>query len=294
MTYSIVARDPETGAMGVAVQSHYFSVGSAVPWGEAGVGVVASQAFSEASYGPLGLELLRAGKSPEEALAALTIVDPLAARRQVAIVDASGRAAAHTGGMCIPHAGHRTAEGISVQANMMERETVSDAMLAAYTKAAGALEDRMLAALDAAEAEGGDIRGRQSAAMLVVAGQSSGKPWADRLLDLRVEDSPAPNDELRRLVALKRLYAANGGFTRDMSTDDVLRQHEATSATSRDNPEQLFWQAIIRASQGDVPGARRLLDRCAQVDPRWPELVRRLHACGMLPDADLVERLLQE
>jgi uncharacterized Ntn-hydrolase superfamily protein len=167
-------------------------------------------------------------------------------------------------------------------------------MLAAYTKAAGALEDRMLAALDAAEAEGGDIRGRQSAAMLVVAGQSSGKPWADRLLDLRVEDSPAPNDELRRLVALKRLYAANGGFTRDMSTDDVLRQHEATSATSRDNPEQLFWQAIIRASQGDVPGARRLLDRCAQVDPRWPELVRRLHACGMLPDADLVERLLQE
>jgi uncharacterized Ntn-hydrolase superfamily protein len=293
MTYSIVAHDRETGVMGVAVQSHYFSVGSAVPWGDAGVGVVASQAFSEASYGPLGLELLRAGKSPEEVLAALTIVDPLAARRQVAIVDARGRAAAHTGGMCIPHAGHRTADGVSVQANMMERETVPTAMLAAYSNAAGGIEDRMLAALDAAEAEGGDIRGRQSAAMLVVAAQSSGKPWADRLLDLRVEDHPSPNAELRRLVELKRHYAANGGFTRDMGIDDVLHQHEATSPFTRDNPEQLFWQAIIRASQGDVPGARRLLDRCAEVDARWPELVRRLHACGMLTDADLVERLLR-
>lgn len=291
MTYSIVARDAETGAMAVAVQSHYFLTGAIVPWGEAGVGVVATQATAEASYGPLGLDLLRAGKSPEEALAALTMIDAAAAQRQVAMVDARGRTAAHTGGMCIPHAGHRTGDGVSVQANMMERETVPDAMLAAYEATSGPIEDRLLAALDAAEAEGGDIRGRQSAAMLVVAAHGSGRPWADRLLELRVEDHPSPNAELRRLVELKRLYDSGGGYGAGTGIDDVLRQHDATAAITRGNPELLFWHAIARAVQGDIAGGRRLIDRCAQADARWPELIRRLHACGMLTDAALVEQL---
>lgn len=294
MTYSIVARDGEMGVMGVAVQSHYFSVGSVVPWGEAGVGVVATQANGEASYGPLGLELMRAGKSPEEAIAALTMIDAQAARRQVAMVDRHGVSAAHTGGLCIPHAGHRTGAGVSVQANMMERETVPDAMLAAFLSAKGELADRLLAALDAAEAEGGDIRGCQSAAIVIVAAESSGKPWADRLLDLRVEDHPSPNAELRRLVELKRLYASNGGFTAEMSIDEVVRQHDAASAITRGNPELLFWQAVGRAAHGDVDGARVLLARCAEVDARWPELIRRVHAAGMLPDAAVVEAVLAD
>jgi uncharacterized Ntn-hydrolase superfamily protein len=294
MTYSIVARDADTGVMGVAVQSHYFSVGSVVPWGEAGVGVVASQASGEPSYGPLAFELLRAGKSPEETLAALTMIDAHAARRQVAIVDANGAAAAHTGGMCIPHAGHRTAAGVSVQANMMERETVPDAMMAAYTSAQGELADRMLAALDAAEAEGGDIRGRQSAAILIVAATSSGRPWADRLLDLRVEDHEAPNRELRRLVELKRLYSANGGFSGEMTVDQTLAHDDAMSAITRGNPEMLFWRAVVLALQHDIDGARVLLERCASIDQRWPELIRRLHASGMIADAAVVESLLAD
>ena len=291
MTYSIVARDAETGVMGVAVQSHYFSVASVVPWAEAGVGAVATQANGEASYGPLGLELMRAGKSPEQALAALTMVDEQAARRQVAMVDRSGGSAAHTGGLCIPHAGHRTGEGVSVQANMMERETVPDAMMAAYSSAMGELADRLLAALDAAEAEGGDIRGRQSAAILVVAAESSGKPWADRLIDLRVEDHDAPNAELRRLVELKRHYESGGGFSKEMSAGDVIARHDATAAITRGNPELLFWQAIGIAARGDVDGGRALLARCSAVDVRWVELVRRVHAAGMIDDA-VVKALL--
>jgi uncharacterized Ntn-hydrolase superfamily protein len=295
MTYSIVARDPDTGVMGVAVQSHYFQVGSVVPWGEAGVGVVATQAMGEASYGPLGVGLLRVGKTPSEALLALTSVDKLASRRQVAMVDRSGAAAAHTGEFCIPHCGHRTGDGVSVQANMMERDTVPDAMLTAYTAATGDLTDRLLATLDAAEAEGGDIRGRQSAAILIIAAQPSGKPWADRLIDLRVEDHPEPNAELRRLVDLKRLYAANntrGAATAHDSAEASLRAFEATSAITRGNPELLFWQAFQRALAGDVDGARTMLARCAEVDPRWPELLRRLEPAGMINDDTLVERLL--
>src|ERR1700737_4704910 len=174
MTYSIVARDKETGELGVAVQSHYFQVGPVVPWALAGVGAVATQSHVNHSYGPLGLDLMQAGYSAEQALAAVTAGDPQANVRQCAMVDAAGNVAAHTGSKCIPAAGHLTGDGFSVQANLMEKDTVWAAMADAYTTTDAPLAERMMAALDAAEAEGGDIRGQQSAAMLVVTATGTG------------------------------------------------------------------------------------------------------------------------
>jgi uncharacterized Ntn-hydrolase superfamily protein len=204
MTYSIVARDPRTGELGVAVQSCYFSVGSIVPWADAGVGAVATQSFVDPAYGPLGLELMRRGKSAPEALQALVAIDPGAAVRQVAMIDAAGRVAVHTGARCLEAAGHCLGEQVSAQANLMARATVWPAMLATFIETAGGLAERLLAALDAAEAEGGDRRGKQSAAMLIVRAQPTGKVWLDRVVDLRVEDHAEPVRELRRLFTLQR------------------------------------------------------------------------------------------
>src|SRR4051794_26975916 len=203
MTYSIVARDPETGAFGVAVQSHWPFVGSGVPWAEAGVGAVASQAMAEASYGPLGLQLLRVGKSPDEVLRALSTVDEKAAERQVGIVDAQGRAAVLTGPRCIREAGHVVGDGFTVQANMMERSSVWDAMAAAYLASTEEFPFRLMDALDAGEREGGDIRGLQSAAILLVGPET--RQWEETTI--RVEDSEEPLSELRRLLRLERAYA---------------------------------------------------------------------------------------
>lgn len=206
MTYSIVARDPNTGELGVAVQSCYFSVGAVVPWAEAGVGAVATQSFVDPAYGPLGLALMRKGQSAPEALQALVAADPGEAIRQVAMIDALGRVAVHTGAHCLDAAGHCLGEQVSAQANLMARTTVWGAMIERFSKTSGELATRLLAALDAAEAEGGDRRGKQSAAILIVRAQPTGKVWVDRIVDLRVEDHPDPVNELRRLVDLKRLY----------------------------------------------------------------------------------------
>src|SRR5579864_2634822 len=207
MTYSIVARDHATGQLGIAVQSHWFSVGTVVTWAEPGVGAVATQSFAEPAYGPKGLALMRLGVDASTALHALLAGDSLEARRQVAMVDAGGNAAVHTGAACIAEAGHVTGDGVSAQANMMRSSAVWPAMLEAYASAAGELSERLMAALDAGEAAGGDVRGRQSAAMLIVAGTSSGQPWRERVIDLRVEDSDDPLGELRRLLSVQRGYA---------------------------------------------------------------------------------------
>lgn len=204
MTYSIIARDPDSGEIGVAVQSCYFSVGAVVPWAEAGVGAVATQSFVDPAYGPLGLALMRRGKSAPDALRVLVAHDPEAAYRQVAMIDTAGRVAVHTGEHCLEAAGHRMGEHVAAQANLMARETVWAAMIEAFSRAEGDLATRFVAALEAAEREGGDRRGKQSAAMLIVRAQPTGQLWLDRVVDLRVEDHPEPVDELKRLVALHR------------------------------------------------------------------------------------------
>jgi len=286
-TYSIVARDPVTGELGVAVQSHWFSVGATVPWAEAGVGAVATQSFVDPSYGRLGLELMRSGRAAPEALAGLLAADGAPGIRQVAMVDAQGRVAAHTGARCISAAGHVVGEGFSVQANMMERDTVWPAMARAYRESKGDLAERMLAALEAAEAQGGDIRGRQSAALIVVSAKSSGRPWADRRFDLRVDDHAEPLKELRRLLTLQRAYnfMNDGDLALERKdTDGALAAYGAAEKLVPDSAEMVFWHAISLVGVGRVDEAVPLLQRTYKADPRWRELVRRLPAAGLLPD----------
>jgi uncharacterized Ntn-hydrolase superfamily protein len=286
-TYSIVARDAATGELGVAVQSHWFSVGSVVPFAEAGVGAVATQSFVDSSYGPLGLELMRAGKSAEEALAALLAADANRDVRQVAMVDAKGRVAAHTGARCIAAAGHTSGAAFSVQANLMENETVWPAMQRAFEASQGDLAERMLAALEAAEAAGGDIRGRQAAALLVVRPASSGRPWADRRFDLRVEDNAAPLIELRRLLVLARAYEhMNRGdeLATEARWDEAGREYGAAAKLAPEIAELPFWHAVTLAAAGRLDEARPLFADVFAREVRWRVLVPRLPAAGLLPD----------
>ena len=261
MTYSIVARDPKTGEFGVAVQSHFFAAGSIVPWAEAGVGAVATQASVEIAHGPNGLALLREGRTAQEALTEVLAADPDAGHRQVAIVDSAGRVAVYTGERCIPDAGDLVGEEFSVQANMMRNDTVPAAMAAAYRSSGGDLASRLLDALDAAEAAGGDIRGRQAAGILLVRAQATGKVWEDVRMHLHVDDHPAPLPELRRLVQLQRVYAKIG------EAEDLELAGDAEGARTAglaaleaapQNPEVAFWGAIVLAKQDeDLPRASR-------------------------------------
>ncbi|MFC1526002.1 DUF1028 domain-containing protein [Candidatus Latescibacterota bacterium] len=299
-TYSIVARDTVTGEMGVAVQSHWFSVGPIVPWAQAGIGAVATQSFVDPAYGPLGLELMRAGRSAEDALAALLSVDGDEAVRQVAMVDARGGVAAHTGERAIYAAGHRVGSQFSVQANLMDRPTVWGAMAEAYESASGDLAERLLRALEAAEAEGGDIRGRQSAAILVVSGTSTGRPWIDRLVDLRVEDHPHPVAELRRLVQLHRAYQQLNEGDEWVTRDDLDKAMEAYGRATAlvpdeaTNGEAPFWVGVTLAGADRVDEAIPYLRRAQALDPRWARLVARLPASGLLPaDEELIRRLVE-
>jgi uncharacterized Ntn-hydrolase superfamily protein len=295
MTYSIVARDPATGEMGVAVQSHWFSVGSVVTWGEAGVGVVATQAFAEPSYGPLGLDLMRGGKAASDALAALLAIDPGSSRRQVAMVDAEGGVAVHTGEQCLAGAGHATGEHFSAQANMMLRDTVPDAMSKTFETADGDLISRLMDALDAAEAEGGDIRGRQSAALLVVRGDRAPHAAAGRVLEMRVEDHPEPLTELRRLVGVRRSYDLMNEGDALLAKGDVEAAKSAYGSAQSavpDNVEFSFWLGVALANLGRLDEAKTFLGRAfTDRSADWRELVRRLPDGGLLP-ADVVDALL--
>jgi uncharacterized Ntn-hydrolase superfamily protein len=294
VTYSVVARDPDTGAFGVAVQSHFFSTGAVVPWVEANVGAVATQAFSELSYGPLGLALMREGDSSWEALRALVAADAGQATRQVAMIDRTGRAAAHTGDSCVAHAAHRVGKGWSVQANMMRNPTVPDAMAEALVGEPGALADRLLAALDAAEAEGGDIRGQQSAAILVSSTASDGSVSAGTVLRLHVEDHEQPLVELRRLLRVHRAYELMGqGLAHAQSGDlhDVVPMLEQALELAPDSGEIRFWLGGVLALAGN-PGGRPMLDALFAKNPGWRELIPRLVAAGVIPGLPGVTELL--
>ena len=297
-TFSIVARDAKTGELGVAVQSHWFSVGSIVTWAEAGVGAIATQSFVDPGYGQRGLELLKRGVAAPAALAQLIAADAQQNVRQVAIIDAQGRVAAHTGAKAIAAAGHHVGAQYSVQANLMANERVWPAMAEAYETSTGDLADRLLAALDAAQSVGGDIRGRQSAAILIVKPAATGKPWsgADRVFDLRVEDHPEPLKELRRLVRLQRAYnRANRGdeLMSEQKVDEALKEYAAAASIAPEIVELPFWHAITLASIGREAEAKPIFEAVFKKEPVWAELVPRLPAAGLLPDdKSLIERIL--
>ena len=295
-TFSIVARDPQSGEMGVAVQSHWFSVGSAVTWAEAGVGAVATQSLVEISYGPLGLALMRAGKSAAEALAALLAADEERALRQVAIVDTEGRVAVHTGGRCIADAGHETGDGFSVQANMMANPGVWPAMARAYRTAEGDLAERMLAALEAGQATGGDVRGKQSAAILIVKPASTGRPWADTAMELRVEDHPEPIRELRRVVGLHRAYRhMNRGdeLLGAGEVEEALGEYRTAAEIAPQIEELPFWHAVTLADLGRVDEALPIFRDVFARNADWATLLPRLPQAGLLrDDPEMLKRIL--
>jgi len=295
-TFSIVARDPDTGELGVAVQSHWFSVGGVVPWAEAGVGAVATQSFAEPAYGPRGLELMRSGMTAREALDALIAVDKGEAVRQVAFVDAHGRVAVHTGSKCIESAAHQTGKGFSVQANMMIDDTIVPAMARAFEKARGPLPERLLTALEAGQKAGGDIRGRQSAAILVVRGQSTGKVYEDRVVDLRVEDNDEPIKELRRLLTIHRAYEhmnAGDSALEKGNTSEAQKHYRAAARLAPNNVEMVYWHAVGLASNGNVKKSIPLFRKVFRADSNWIKLTRRLPKAGILSE-EVAKRVVEQ
>jgi uncharacterized Ntn-hydrolase superfamily protein len=314
-TFSIVARDPETGQMGVAVQSHWFSVGQVVPWAEAGVGAIATQSFVDPSYGKLGLELLRAGKGANDTLRALLTTDPSCEVRQVGVVDPSGAVATFTGARDIVAAGGIAGSATSsnlvqcgsaggtlsvgrdfaVQANLMANDKVWPAMAKAFTESKGDLAERMLAALDAAQSVGGDIRGKQSAALIVVNAKSTGRSWQDRLFDVRVDDNPTPLNELRRLVTLQRAYNhMNAGDLAVEHKDNAaaLREYKAAEEIAATTPginpsrlaEMTYWHAVALVNMNRVDESLPLFAKAFALESGWRELTPRLVKSGLLPD----------
>jgi uncharacterized Ntn-hydrolase superfamily protein len=281
----------------VAVQSHFFGVGSVVSWAEAGVGAVATQSHVDPAYGPRGLALMRDGTSAPAALHQLLAEDEQEASRQVAMIDGGGRVAVHTGTRCISHAGHAVGDQVSAQANIMERDTVPAAMVRAYSSATGGgFGERLLAALDAAQAEGGDLRGRQSAAILIVAARATGNPSEDRPLDIRVEDHPEPLAELRRLLGMRRAYGraeAGDELAAAGDADGARREYEAAHRAQPENSELAFWHGVALAAEGHEDEAVRVLRRVFDEHAGWAELLKRLPAAGLFPDdGELIARLI--
>jgi len=291
-TYSIVALDPDTGELGAAVQSHWFSVGSLCTWAWPGIGAVATQSVVEPAHGPHALDRLAQGLDAPAALAAVLAPDELAAVRQVGVVDVRGGVAAHTGADCIPEAGHVAGEHWACQANMMARATVPDGMSAAFAAAGGDLAERLMIALEGAEAEGGDVRGRQSAALLVTPAQ--GERWQARM-DLRVEDHADPIAELRRLLALQRAYELAGEADELMGAgrmDAAAEMYLRASGLAPQSDELLFWAGLAIAQRGDVAAGADAVRRAAKVHPGWLTLLERLSP-EFAPAGEAVRRELR-
>jgi len=284
-TYSIVARDTETGEMGVAVQSHWFSVGSIVAWGEAGVGVIATQSFVNVSFGPRGLALLKRDKTAQQVVEALIASDEGRDVRQLAVLSSNGSVDAYTGKNCIPDAGHYVGENFSVQANLMLNDKVWSAMAEAFEDAEGPLAERMIAALEAAQEVGGDIRGKQSASILIVRGESTGNVWEDRLIDLRVEDHQHPVKELKRLLRVHRAYEhMNDG---DLAVEHgnmelAMKEYSAAERMFPDNEEMKYWHAVTLVNNGGLEEALLLFKEVFEKNENWKILTPRLVPVGLL------------
>jgi uncharacterized Ntn-hydrolase superfamily protein len=285
-TYSIIAIDKKNGEMGVAVQSHYFSVGSAVPWAKSGVGVVATQSFLEVSYGPLGLSLMEGGVSSKDALKALIKADPRPKVRQVAMLDVRGNLFAHTGRDCIPEAGHRVGDSFSVQANLMRNRKVWPAMADAYSRSRGGLAYRLMGALEAGEGAGGDIRGRQSAAILIVRTKPSGVPWKDKIMELRVEDNGEPLRELRRLIGIHDAYRhadLGDSLAAEQRLGPALREYESAARIAPDIEELKFWEAVTLLSNHKPRLARHLLKQVFAANDDWKQVLRNIPRTRLYP-----------
>lgn len=296
MTYSIVARDPRTGQMGVATQTQALAVGASVPWALPGYGVIATQSMGEPMYGELGLDMLRGGLTAPEVLAALRSVDPHPERRQVAMVDTDGGMDVYTGSDCVEAAGHRLGEHCCALANMVASAAVWEGMVDAYEATDGPLAKRLVAALHAAEAAGGDFRGRRSAAVLVVREQRTGRPWRDMVVNLRVDDHPEPLHELERLLdQSSRYHRVVSAFERALNGDtaaavaDLDRMREEDPHTE---PDLLMWRAIVYGLAGREDDARSLFEELDECGPAFVEAARRFGPAGLLPDRDLLARLL--
>ena len=293
-TFSIVARDPRTRELGVAVQSHYFSVGSAVPWAKYGVGAVATQSFVEIAYGPKGLDLMKRGVAPAEALRRLTAADRRKAVRQIGIVDATGRSAAWTGSGCISHAGHVTGRNFSAQGNLLASPRVWEAMARTFQSRGGRLAERLVAALEAGQRAGGDARGTQSASLLIVGPGTRGKPWTETKIDLRVEDHPAPIKEIGRLLGLFRAYELADTAERMFRTNRsrALASYDRAVALSPRNDELRFWHGGLLMRAGRTAAALAEVRRAIELNPRWKTLLPRLTPAH-LPGVSEIRRRLR-
>ena len=286
-TYSIVAYDEKTGELGVAVQSHWFSVGSVVPWAKAGVGAVATQSFVKVEYGPDGLELMEKGLTAQETLDSLVSQDTGSAVRQVGMVDVNGVVAVHTGEKCIEFAGHKTGKNFTVQANIMASPAVWPLMAMTFEQTEGDLAERMMVALEAAQAEGGDLRGKQSASMLIVSGTPTGVSWKDVVLDLRVEDHPEPLKQLRRLIRINRAYRhANAGdlYMETGKVESALVEYGLSSKLYPENPELKYWAAVTLVGEGRIEEALPMFGEVFRRAPELKIMTPRIISSGLLPN----------
>lgn len=294
-TYSIVAYDTLTGEFGAAVQSHYFKVADVI-WLEPGIGAVATQSLVDFAYGPLGLEMMKKGKSAKLALEGLLASDPDNQVRQVAMIDRNLVIAAHTGAKCIAEAGHQIGKNYSVQANLMRNNTVWGAMAKAFEETPGDIAEKMMAALEAAENQGGDVRGMQSAAMVVVTGKPTGLPWRDRTVDIRVDDSPQPLVELRRLLNISRAYRhmdKGDEFITAKDFEKANAEYARAAELAPGNPEILFWHAVTLVTAGEIERSLPIFKEVFQADSSWRALVPRLVNSDLLPDdKKLIERIM--
>ena len=297
MTYSIVARDTETGEVGVATQSQAFAVGNSVPFALPGFGVIATQSMAEPMYGQVGLDLLRGGFTAAESLTALSSVDPHPERRQVAVLDVDGDLAVYTGAGCVEAAGHLQGENCVALANMVGSPAVWISMVERFENTGGALATRLLAALQAAEENGGDIRGRRSAAVVVVRATTTGRPWRDTVVDLRVDDSASPVEELDRLmVNLSRYHDVVRAFQLAIDGDPLTADRELEMLRPQDpksEPDQLLWRALVAGLAGREDSAQAMLAELRAAHPQFVEVGRRFGQAGIVP-ADLVARILPE
>ena len=285
-TYSIVAKDVNTGEMAVGVQSHWFSVGTLVSWGKSGVGVVATQSFVNPSYGPNGIELMENGVSAEEALKNLTDKDEGRDFRQAAMLDVNGSVNAFTGEKCIESAGHFVGENFSVQANMMLNNEVIPAMKKAFQDNSNLpLAERIIKVFEAAESVGGDIRGKQSAALIVVGAEKTSNVWEDKKIDLRVDDNSNPIKEIKRLLKVHRAYDhMNKGdlAIEENDMDKALSEYGKAQVLFPENHEMSFWKAIALLNNGKKEAARPILKKVFKENPNWKKLIYRLPKSGLI------------